>query len=121
VDHLRFGTARPSVPRFIASFERAYQDFSRFRLDTALLRLSGSPDEMRGIHEKLRFSIRAIDFICLAREKDQHVVWVMLPLTDIAGARAWAQRAADIPAASAQEWMPINEIDPQRIRSLEQG
>jgi hypothetical protein len=76
---------------------------------------------MRGIYEKLRFSIRAIVFICLAREKDQHVVWVMLPLTDITGARAWAQRVADIPATSAQEWIPVNEIDPQRIRSLEQG
>ncbi|MCC2682195.1 MAG: hypothetical protein K0S36_1759 [Nitrosospira multiformis] len=121
VDHLRFGTARPSVRRFIASFERAYQDFSRFRLDAALLRLSGNPEEMRSIHEKLRFSIRAIDFICLAREKDQHVVWVMLPLTDITGSRAWAQRVADIPATIAQEWMSINEIDPQRIHSLEQG
>ena len=93
----------------------------RFRLDAALLRLSGNPDEMRSIHEKLRLSIRAVDFICLAREKDQYVVWVMLPLTDITGARAWAQRVAAIPAASAQEWMPVNEIDPRRIRSLEQG
>jgi hypothetical protein len=120
VDHLRFGTARPSVRRFIASFDRAYQDFSRFRLDSTLLRLSGNQVDIRGIHEKLRFLIRSIDFICLAREKDQHVVWVMLPLTDISGARVWAQRVADIPATLTQEWIYINEIDPQRIRSLEQ-
>ena len=120
VDHLRFGTARPSVRRFIASFDRAYQDFSRFRLDSTLLRLSGNQVDIRGIHEKLRFLIRSIDFICLAREKDQHVVWVMLPLTDISGARVWAQRVADIPETLTQEWIYINEIDPQRIRSLEQ-
>ena len=40
---------------------------------------------MRDIHEKLRSSIRAIDLICLARKiKEQQVVWMMLPLTDIA-------------------------------------
>lgn len=120
VDHLRFGTAKPSIRRFIASFERAYQDFSRFKLDTALLRVSGNPTDISGIHEKLRFSIRAIDFICVARERNQHVVWVMLPLTDITGAQQWAQRVGDIPATLTQEWMPINEIDPQRIHSLEQ-
>jgi polysaccharide biosynthesis protein PelD len=119
VDHLRFGTANPSTERFIASFERVYQDFSRFKLDATLVRLSGPPADVIDVYEKLRFSIRAIDLVCRAREKDQPVIWLLLPLTDTADAQAWMQKVEGVPATLTSELVAINEIDPQRIRSLE--
>jgi hypothetical protein len=119
VDHLRFGTAYPSTERFIASFERVYQDFSRFKLDATLVRLSVPAADVIDVYEQLRFSIRAIDFICRAREKDQPVIWLLLPLTNTTDAQAWARKVEGVPATLISELVAINDIDPQRIRSLE--
>jgi polysaccharide biosynthesis protein PelD len=119
VDHLRFGTASSSVARFIASFERVHQDFLRFNLDATLLRLSGAAGEMTGIYEKLRASVRAIDLICVGRSEGQPVIWILLPLTDAANARAWMERTDGVFGKMAVELSAIKDIDPQRIRSLE--
>lgn len=119
VDHLRFGTARSSAGRFMASFERVHQDFQRFGLDATLVRLSGEAAEVVRCHDALRSSVRAIDLTCLAREADRSVIWILLPLTDAASARAWMQRADAISPSLTSELIPINEIDPERIRSLE--
>ena len=119
VDHLRFGAAISSIARFIASFERVYQDFKIFKLDATLLRLSGECADVMAAHEKLRSSVRAIDMLCMTGDKGQPVVWIMLPLTDIADTQAWMQRADGVLAKVTTEQLAINEIDPQRIRSLE--
>lgn len=119
VDHLLFGAANPSVKRFIASFDRVYQDFSRFKLDSTLVRLSVATADLIDVYEQLRLSIRSIDLICRAREKDQPVIWLLLPLTNGLDARAWLQRVEIVPTATAVEVVAINEIAPQRIRSLE--
>ncbi|SEK60883.1 protein PelD [Nitrosovibrio tenuis] len=119
VDHLRFGTAMPSIARFLAAFERVHQDYLKFKLDAALLRLSGTNANVMVAYEKLRTSVRAIDLICIARDNGQPVVWVLLPLTDIANARAWMQRVDTFPAAVTSELSAISDIDLQRIRSLE--
>lgn len=119
VDHLHFGTARASTGRFMASFERVYQDFLRFGVDATLLRLSGDSAEIPQCYETLRLSVRAIDLVCLAREMDQPVIWVLLPLTDIAAAQAWMQRVDGMPPGLTSEWIAIDEIDPQRVRCME--
>jgi hypothetical protein len=119
VDHLLFGTANPSIKRFIVSFDRVHQDFSRFKLDSTLVRLSGSDGDLPELYEKLRLSIRAIDLICRAREKGQPVIWLLLPLTNRMDAYSWLQRAETIPPGATVEVVAINEIDPQKIRSLE--
>ena len=119
VDHLRFGSARPSAARFIISFERACLDSRRFGLDATLLRLTGEPAEVLECHDALRSSIRAIDLICLAREAGGSVIWVLLPLTGIAAARAWMQRTDAVSATLASELISIDELDPGRIRSME--
>lgn len=119
VDHLRFGTANSSVGRFIASFERVHQDFSRFKLDATLLRLSGTPGDILNVYGQLRSSVRAIDLMCMAKDKENPVIWLLLPLTDTVNARAWMQRADDILASVTSELIAIGDIDPQTIRSLE--
>ncbi|PTR06205.1 hypothetical protein C8R32_11253 [Nitrosospira sp. Nsp5] len=119
VDHLRFGAATSSVTRFIASFERVRRDHEEFRLDAMLLRLSGARADVMAAYEKLRSSIRAIDMICLTQDKEQPVIWIMLPLTNPAEAQAWMQRADGVLAKVTSELLSINEVDPQRIRSLE--
>lgn len=119
VDHLRFGAATSSVTRFIASFERVRRDHEEFRLDAMLLRLSGARADVMVAYEKLRSSIRAIDMICLTQDKEQLVIWIMLPLTNAAEAQAWMQRADGVLAKVTSELLSINEVDPQRIRSLE--
>lgn len=119
VDHLRFGAATSSIARFMVSFERVRQDYEEFRLDATLLRLSGARADVMAAYEKLRSSIRAIDMICMAQDKEQPVIWVMLPLTNAAETQAWMQRADGVLAKVTNELLPINEIDPQRIRSLE--
>jgi hypothetical protein len=119
VDHLRFGAAASSSARFISAFERMYQDFKEFKLDAMLLRLSGAPADVTGAYEKLRTSIRAIDLICMTRDKGQPVIWIMLPLTGAAEAQAWMQRAEEGLAKVTSELLAIDQIDPQRIRSLE--
>lgn len=119
VDHLRFGAATSSVTRFIASFERVRRDHEEFRLDAMLLRLSGVRADVMVAYEKLRSSIRAIDMICLTQDKEQLVIWIMLPLTNAAEAQAWMQRADGVLAKVTSELLSINEVDPQRIRSLE--
>ncbi len=118
VDHLRSGAATSSTARFIASFERVHQDFKEFKLDATLLKLSGSPADVMAAYEKLRSSIRAIDLICMTHDKGRPVIWIMLPLTGAAEAQAWVQRADGL-AKVASERISIDEIDPQRIRSLE--
>ena len=80
VDHLRFGTAVSSVARFIAAFERVHQDYRAFKLDATLLRLSGTTADVMAAYEKLRSSVRAIDLICIAHDKGEPVVWILLPL-----------------------------------------
>ncbi|MEO5655095.1 MAG: protein PelD [Nitrosospira sp.] len=119
VDHLRFGTANSSVGRFIASFERVHQDFSRFKLDATLLRLSGTPGDILNVYGQLRSSVRAIDLMCMAKDKENPVIWLLLPLTDTVNARAWMQRADDILLRVTSELIAIGDIDPQTIRSLE--
>ncbi|MDN5835899.1 MAG: protein PelD [Nitrosospira sp.] len=119
VDHLRFGAATSSTARFMASFERTYQDFREFKLDATLLRLSGEHADVMAAYEKLRSSIRAIDLICMTQEKGQPVIWTMLPLTGAVEAQAWMQRADGVLAKVTSELLAIDEIDPQRIRSLE--
>lgn len=119
VDHLRFGAATSSVTRFVASFERVRRDHEEFRLDAMLLRLSGARADVMVAYEKLRSSIRAIDMICLTQDKEQLVIWIMLPLTNAAEAQAWMQRADGVLAKVTSELLSINEVDPQRIRSLE--
>ncbi len=123
VDHLRFGTAVSSVTRFIMGFERTYRDYHAFKLDATLLKLSGTKADVMAAYEKLQSSVRAIDMICLAHDNDQPFIWILLPLTDIANARAWMQRADSGLAASTMtpvtsELSAIGDIDPHRIRSL---
>lgn len=118
-DHLRFGAAASSLARFMASFERVRQDHEEFKLDATLLRLSGARADVMAAYEKLRSSIRAIDMICLTQDKEQPVIWIMLPLTNAAETQAWMQRADGVLAKVTSELLSINEIDPQRIRSLE--
>lgn len=118
-DHLRFGAAASSIARFMASFERVRQDHEEFKLDATLLRLSGARADVMAAYEKLRSSIRAIDMICLTQDKEQPVIWIMLPLTNAAETQAWMQRADGVLAKVTNELLSVNEIDPQRIRSLE--
>ena len=119
VDHLRFGTADSSTGRFIASFERVHQDFLRFKLDATLLRLSGAPGDVLNVYGQLRSSVRAVDLMCMAKDEEKPVIWLLLPLTDTANARAWMQRLDDILGRVTSELIAINDIDPQTIRSLE--
>lgn len=118
VDHLRFGTAVSSVARFAAAFERVYQDYLAFQLDATLLRLSGAPADVMAAYERLRFSVRAIDLVCVANDSDQPAVWILLPLTDIANARVWMQRVDSALTMVTSELSAIGGIDPRRIRSL---
>lgn len=118
IDHLRFGAATSSTARFIASFERVYQDFKKFGLEAMLLRLSGERAEVMAAYEKLISSVRAIDMICVTDNKVQPVIWIMLPLTNATDAQAWMQRVDGILAEVTVERLAINEIDPQGIRSL---
>jgi hypothetical protein len=119
VDHLRFGTGGSSIARFIAAFERVHQDFLRFKLDATLLRLSGASADVMSVYEKLRSSIRAIDLICMTRYQDQPVIWLLLPLTNTSSAQAWMQRVDGVPATLTRELVAVDDIDPQRIRSME--
>ncbi|MEO8992705.1 MAG: protein PelD [Nitrosospira sp.] len=119
VDHLRFGTADSSTGRFIASFERVHQDFFRFKLDATLLKLSGTPGEILSVYGQLRSSVRAVDLMCMAKDVEKPVIWLLLPLTDTANARAWMQRTGDILARVTSELIAIGDVDPQTIRSLE--
>jgi hypothetical protein len=119
VDHLRFGTGGSSIARFIAAFERVHQDFLRFKLDATLLRLTGAYADIMSVYEKLRSSTRAIDLICIARYQDQPVIWLLLPLTNTLNAQAWMKRVDGVPATLAMEFVAVDDIDPQRIRSME--
>jgi hypothetical protein len=119
VDHLRFGTADSSTGRFIASFERVHQDFLRFKLDATLLRLSGTPGDVLNVYGQLRSSVRAVDLMCMAKDEEKPVIWLLLPLTDTANAQAWMQRVDDILGRVTSELIAINDIDPRTIRSLE--
>jgi hypothetical protein len=118
VDHLRFGTAVSSVARFIAAFERVHRDYLAFKLDATLLRLSGTTADVMAAYEKLRSSVRAIDLICVAHDNGEPVVWILLPLTDTANARAWMQRVDSGLGEVTSEMLAIGDIDPQRIHSL---
>jgi hypothetical protein len=126
VDHLRFGTAASSTARFIAGFERVCQDHARFKLDATLVRISTATRETGGlprVYEKLRSSVRGIDLICIGwdekGEKGEPVIWILLPLTDMAGARAWIQREEGVLTTVTSELRAIGELDPQVIRRLE--
>ena len=119
VDHLRFGAASSTMARFVASLERLRQDHEEFRLDATLLRLSGVRADVIAAYETLRSSIRAIDMIYMTQDKEQPVIWIMLPLTNAAETQAWMQRTDGVLAKLTNELLPINEIDPQRVRSLE--
>jgi hypothetical protein len=55
----------------------------------------------------------------MAKDRENPVIWLLMPLTDTASARAWMQRAEDILARVTSELIAINDIDPQTIRSLE--
>jgi hypothetical protein len=127
VDHLRFGTAVSSVARFIAAFERVHREYRVFKLDATLLRLSGTTADVMAAYEKLRSLVRAIDLICIAHDNGEPVVWILLPLTDIANARMWLQRVESGLGATTtvttittmtSQLSAISDIDPDRIRSL---
>ena len=47
------------------------------------------------------------------------MIWILLPLTDIAGARAWMQREEGVLATVTSELLAIGDVDPQAIRRLE--
>jgi hypothetical protein len=96
-----------------------HQDFLRFRLDATLLRLSGAYVDIMSAYEKLRSSTRAIDLICITRHQDQPVIWLLLPLTNTLNAQAWMQRVDGVPATLTMEFIAVDDIDPQRIRSME--
>jgi hypothetical protein len=96
-----------------------HQDFSRFKLDATLLRLSGTPHDVLAAYGQLRSSVRAVDLMCMAKDKENPVIWLLLPLTDTASAGAWMQRSEDILSRVTSELIAINDIDPQAIRSLE--
>jgi polysaccharide biosynthesis protein PelD len=118
IDHLRFGTAVSSVARFIAAFDRVYQDHLTFKLDATLLRLSGNEPDVEAANGKLRSAVRAIDITCIAGDNGKPVVWILLPLTDPVHARAWMQRVDNLLVDVTAELFAIGEIDPPRIRSL---
>ncbi|GAB1719415.1 MAG: pellicle/biofilm biosynthesis protein PelD [Nitrosospira sp.] len=120
IDHLRFGAGGSSVTRFITSFERAYQDFSRFKLDASLLTLSGNPSDVLAAYDKLRSMVRAIDIVCIARRAGHPVALVLIPLTPRAGAQTWMDRTGDVPGQVSKELISIQDADPQAIRSLEE-
>jgi hypothetical protein len=120
IDHLRFGAGVSSLTRFLASFERAYQDYSRFKLDASLLTLSGSPSDVLAAYDKLRSLVRAIDIICIARRGGHLVALVLLPLTHRAGAQSWVERAGDALGQVSKELASIQDADAQAIRSLEE-
>jgi polysaccharide biosynthesis protein PelD len=121
IDHLRFGAGASSVTRFVASFERAYQDFSRFKLDASLLTLSGNPSDVLAAYDKLRSMVRAIDIICIARRGGHPVALVLLPLTHGTSAQAWTERVGtDVLEQVSKELTSIQDADPRAIRSLEE-
>jgi hypothetical protein len=95
------------------------RDHDEFELDATLLRLSGARADVMAAYEKLRSSIRAIDVICMTQDKEQPVIWIMLPLTSAEETQAWLQRTDGVLAKVTSELLSINEIDPERIRSLE--
>jgi len=129
VDHLRFGTATSSAARFIASFERVRQDHARFGLDATLLRIRlvpGQKAELGRVYEKLHAAVRGIDVMCMGRDskgdkadKGEAVIWILLPLTDIAGARAWMQREEGVLAMVKSEMLAVGDVDPQAVHCLE--
>jgi hypothetical protein len=120
IDHLLFGAGASSLTRFVASFERAYQDYSRFKLDASLLTLSGSAPDVLAAYDKLRSLVRAIDIICIARRGGHPVALVLLPLTHRAGAQAWVERVGDVSGQVSRELVSIQDADAQAIRSLEE-
>jgi polysaccharide biosynthesis protein PelD len=129
VDHLRFGTATSSAARFIAAFERVRQDHARFGLDATLLRIrsvTGEKAELGRVYEKLHSAVRGIDVMCMGRDrkgdkadKGEAVIWILLPLTDIAGARAWMQREEGVLAMVKSEMLAVGDVDPQVVHCLE--
>ena len=120
IDHLRLGAGASSVRRFIASFDRVYQDFLRFKLDASLLRLSGNPADVLAAHGKLRSLVRAIDIACIARDGGRPVALVLLPLTDGVSAQAWMERTEGVLGHVTKELTTVQDADPHTIRSLEE-
>jgi polysaccharide biosynthesis protein PelD len=129
VDHLRFGAATSSAARFIAAFERVRQDHARFGLDATLLRIrsvTGEKAELGRVYEKLHSAVRGIDVMCMGRDrkgdkadKGEAVIWILLPLTDIAAARAWMQREEGVLAMVKSEMLAVGDVDPQVVHCLE--
>jgi len=129
VDHLRFGAATSSAARFIAAFERVRQDHARFGLDATLLRIrsvTGEKAELGRVYEKLHSAVRGIDVMCMGRDrkgdkadKGEAVIWILLPLTDSAGARAWMQREEGVLAMVKSEMLAVGDVDPQVVHCLE--
>jgi polysaccharide biosynthesis protein PelD len=129
VDHLSFGAATSSAARFIAAFERVRQDHARFGLDATLLRIrsvTGEKAELGRVYEKLHSAVRGIDVMCMGRDrkgdkadKGEAVIWILLPLTDIAGARAWMQREEGVLAMVKSEMLAVGDVDPQVVHCLE--
>ena len=106
---------------FLETFERAYQDFSRFKLDASLLTLSGRPSDVLAAYDKLRSMVRAIDIICIARRAGHPVALVLLPLTHRTGAQAWTEGVGtDVLGQVSKELISIQDADPRAIRSLEE-
>ena len=83
------------------------------------MKVSGARADVMAAYEKLRSSIRAIDMICMINDKDEPVIWIMLPLTTTAEAQAWMQRADGVLARVTADLVAIHEIDPQKIHTLE--
>jgi hypothetical protein len=64
-----------------------------------------------------------MDLICIGRDdkgdKGEPVIWILLPLTDMAGAKAWIQREEGVLTTVTSELRAVGELDPQVIRRLE--
>ena len=52
-------------------------------------------------------------------DKGEAVIWILLPLTDIAGTRAWMQREEGVLAMVKSELLAVGDVDPQVVHCLE--
>jgi hypothetical protein len=82
--------------------------------------VSGSPSDVLAAFDGLRLMVRAIDIVCIARRAGHPVALILLPLTPRADAQAWMERGGDVLERVSKELAPIQDVDPQAIRSLEE-
>ncbi|TDQ50422.1 PelD-like GGDEF domain-containing protein [Permianibacter aggregans] len=120
IDHLLYGSATTSVARFIKAFDRVRRDQKVFKQPAMLIKFSGEHEPVSKAFETIKAHIRALDMVCITRENNHVVVWLLLPLTDTLGARNWLQReSANLPAGLDSELIEVGDIDPAVIHQLE--